>query len=130
MLDMLAELRWLSGDEVRVSGDVVPVDDEDGDMERPERLGEKAVRRRWREPERMGVKGDWKRLVRVGVTILRGGLVGEVVVWEEDRLCITKVWFLTIAVLPAIGVFCRVDVWVGSGTVNVNSSCPATRDVF
>lgn len=66
---MLLELRWLSGDELRVSGDVVPVDDE-GDIERPERLGEKAVRRRWSEPVRMGVKGDWKRLVRVGETIL------------------------------------------------------------
>jgi len=73
---MLAELRWLSGDDVRVSGDVVPVD-EDGDMERPERLGEKAVRRRCSEPVRMGVKGDWKRLVRVGLTILTVvGLVG------------------------------------------------------
>jgi len=76
MLVMLAELRWLSGDDVRVSGDVVPVD-EDGDMERPERLGEKAVRRRCSEPVRMGVKGDWKRLVRVGLTILTVvGLVG------------------------------------------------------
>jgi predicted metalloprotease len=61
------ELRWLAGDEVRVSGEVV---DDEGDTERPERLGEKAVRRRWREPVRMGVKGDWKRLVRVGETIL------------------------------------------------------------
>lgn len=65
---MLVELRWLSGDEVRVRGDVVPVEEE-GETERPERLGEKAVRRRWREPERIGVK-DWKRLVRVGATIL------------------------------------------------------------
>lgn len=74
---MLAELRWLSGDEVRVRGEVVPVE-EDGERERPERLGEKAVRRRCSEPERMGAKGDWKRLVRVGVTILKVGLLGYI----------------------------------------------------
>lgn len=33
MLFMLAELRWLSGDAVRVSGEVVPVE-EDGEEER------------------------------------------------------------------------------------------------
>lgn len=71
---MLEELRWLSGDDVRVRGDVVPVEEE-GEMERPERLGEKAVRRRWSEPERIGVKGDWKRLVRVGATILKRRLL-------------------------------------------------------
>jgi hypothetical protein len=74
ILFMLEELRWLSGDEVRVRGEVVPMDDE-GEMDRPERLGENAVRRRWREPVGMGVKGDWKRLVRVGVTILAVGLL-------------------------------------------------------
>lgn len=76
MLAMLAELRCESGDDVRVSGDVVPVLDE-GDDERCERVGEKAVLRRRSEGVRMGVKGDWKRLVRVGVNIL-GEVVGMV----------------------------------------------------
>jgi predicted metalloprotease len=85
MLLRLDELRWLAGDEVRVSGDVV---DDEGDMERPERLGEKAVRRRWREPVRMGVKGDWKRLVRVGETI---SIVVMVRKWVG--CCIRKTWW-------------------------------------
>lgn len=70
MLVMEPLLRCESGEEVRVSGDVVPVE-ELGEHERCERVGEKAVLRRRREVEgvRSGVK-DWKRLVRVGVTIL------------------------------------------------------------
>lgn len=47
MLLMEPELRWLSGELVRVNGDVVPVDE--GEMLREERVGEKAVRRRRRE---------------------------------------------------------------------------------
>jgi hypothetical protein len=55
---------------LRVSGDVVSVEDvlEEGDMERMEREGEKAVRRRRSgvevAEERSGVK-DWKRFGRV-----------------------------------------------------------------
>lgn len=63
MEPLLLVERCESGLEVRVRGEVVPVD-EDGEMERPERTGEKAVRRL-----RRGVK-DWKRLVRVEETIL------------------------------------------------------------
>ena len=62
MLSMEAELRWLSGEPVRVRGDVVPVDE--GDTLREERVGLKAVRRR-RRPV-LGVRvGKAKRLVRV-----------------------------------------------------------------
>ena len=51
-------------------GDVVDVEEE-GEVERMERLGLKAVRRRRREvlEERRGVK-DWKRFVRLGEGIL------------------------------------------------------------
>jgi len=72
------EERWLCGDELRVSGDVVlEVKMEEGDAERRElRVGLKAVLRRRREPDvlRRGVK-DWKRLVRLGEGILTVGLV-------------------------------------------------------
>ena len=60
MLDMEPELRWLSGEPVRARGEVVPV--EEGEMLRGERVGLKAVRRRWREE---GVREKEKRLVRV-----------------------------------------------------------------
>jgi len=81
------EERWLCGDELRVSGDVVlEVKMEEGDAERRElRVGLKAVLRRRREPDvlRRGVK-DWKRLVRLGEGILSG--VEVVVVTSELRL--------------------------------------------
>lgn len=46
--------------------------EEEGETERAERTGEKAVLRRRREPvvERRGVK-DWKRLVRLGEGMLK-----------------------------------------------------------
>lgn len=65
------EERWLCGDELRVSGEVMEeeVRMEEGEAERMEtpRVGLKAVLRRRREPVvlRRGVK-DWKRLVRDG----------------------------------------------------------------
>jgi hypothetical protein len=66
---MLLKERWESGEAVRVSGEVVPVEEE-GETER---LDEKAVLRRRRETEvgleRRGVK-DWKRFWRVGEDIL------------------------------------------------------------
>lgn len=70
--------RWLSGLAVRVNGEVVPVDEE-GEAERRDRVGEKAVLRRRREwvPLRRGVK-DWKRFWRTGETIVTGGGGGEV----------------------------------------------------
>jgi hypothetical protein len=54
---VLLKERWLSGLAVRVRGDVVPVE-LDGEAERWERLGEKAVLKRRREwlPLRRGVK--------------------------------------------------------------------------
>lgn len=66
MLDMEPELRWLSGEPVRARGEVVPV--EEGEMLREERVGLKAVRRRWREE---GVREKEKRLVRVVAILLR-----------------------------------------------------------
>ena len=50
-----ADERALWGEELRVSGEVV-------EMERVEREGEKAVRRRWRD---VLVVKDWKRFERV-----------------------------------------------------------------
>jgi hypothetical protein len=76
--------RWLSGLAVRVNGEVVPVE-LDGEHERCERVGEKAVLRRRRdcEPLRRGVK-DWKRFWRTetGDTMVNAGwsdwwVVGE-----------------------------------------------------
>lgn len=71
MLAVELEERWLSGLAVRVNGDVVPVE-LDGEVERCERVGEKAVLRRRREPLRRGVK-DWKRFWRTGDTMLTAG---------------------------------------------------------
>lgn len=60
-----------SGDEVRVSGEVVPVEeDEESGGELEEELGEKAVLRRRREGVRSG-ENDWKLEVRM-VTVLVG----------------------------------------------------------
>jgi len=59
-----------SGDEVRVSGEVVPVEDEESGGELKVELGEKAVLRRWREGVRSG-ENDWKRGVCM-VTALVG----------------------------------------------------------
>lgn len=63
------EERWLCGDELRVSGEVVEdVLMDEGEAERGElRVGLRAVLRRRSEPVvlRRGVK-DWKRLVRLG----------------------------------------------------------------
>jgi hypothetical protein len=77
------EERWLWGDELRVSGEVVlEVRMDEGEAERSElRVGLKAVLRRRREPDvlRRGVK-DWKRLVRLGEGIFVGGEVVVVVV--------------------------------------------------
>jgi hypothetical protein len=77
MLPLLDVERWESGLELRVRGEVV----EEGDAERRERSGEKAVRRRRREleVERTGVKEAEKRLTRVvGATIF--AVVYEVMV--------------------------------------------------
>lgn len=75
MLLMDAELRWLSGEPVRVKGEVVPV--EEGETLREERVGLKAVRRR-RRPV-LGVRvGKAKRLVRVlAIVIVVVVMVGE-----------------------------------------------------
>ena len=61
--------RELCGDELRVS-----VEEEEGEMDRMDVEGEKAVRRRRREfeEERRGVK-DWKRLGRVECIIAPPG---------------------------------------------------------
>jgi hypothetical protein len=84
MLPVLDVERWESGLELRVRGEVV----DEGDAERRERSGEKAVRRRRREleVERTGVKEAEKRLTRVvGATIF--AVVYEVVACS-DRLLI------------------------------------------
>lgn len=90
------EERWLCGDELRVSGDVVlEVKTEEGDAERRElRVGLKAVLRRRREPDvlRRGVK-DWKRLVRLGEGILGGGGYVEVEV-EVGGIAFLRRWLL------------------------------------
>jgi hypothetical protein len=113
-----------------VSGEVVPVEDE-GERERPERLGEKAVRRRLREPVRIGVKGDWKRLVRVGVTIFAVGMVLECWCLEGSwirslTVGACRLVVLTIVVLQTIAFSGVLVVETG----NVGSSCPATRGGF
>jgi hypothetical protein len=79
MLPWLDVERWESGLELRVRGEVV----DEGEVERRERSGEKAVRRRRREfeVERTGVKDAEKRFERVvGATIFAVGvmlLLGE-----------------------------------------------------
>jgi len=57
-----ADERALWGEELRVSGEVVEMEQDEGEMERVEREGEKAVRRRWRD---VLVVKDWKRFERV-----------------------------------------------------------------
>jgi len=84
MLPVLDVERWESGLELRVRGEVV----DEGDAERRERSGEKAVRRRRREleVERTGVKEAEKRLTRVvGATIF--AVVYEVVACSDRLSC-------------------------------------------
>lgn len=59
-----------SGDEVRVSGEVVPAEEDEESGELEVELGEKAVLRRWREGVRSG-ENDWKREVCM-MTVLVG----------------------------------------------------------
>lgn len=76
-----------SGDEVRVNGDVVPVDEVEESEELEVELGEKAVLRRRREGVRRGEK-DWKREVRMLTLFGWALLVSMVVVVMVGIICV------------------------------------------